>query len=121
MFPRVHNKDEDNSQLFLEFLEYLKRCKVVEAVDGDPLTFPYYRLRVDIVERYFDEYNANLHRMTNEARMEHYKRNPRTFHTHCPDGKEHKNIQDPSEPSYMCDTAYICVNCGWTHRVDSSD
>lgn len=115
---KPHDKNADNSLLFLKFLEnFKKRYRVVE---DDPGMSPYYKLPVHVVEHMLVEYNANLHRMTKEEREAHYKNNSGTWHKLCPDGTEHHFITDPSEPSYMCDTAYICVNCGWTKRVDSS-
>lgn len=114
-----HDKYKDNSQLFAEFLAYIRtRCRFEHPLTGEPV---FYRVPVSVVDLYIDSYNANLHRMTKEERKLHYDRNPGTYHKLCPDGKEHQFITDPSEPSYMCDTAYICVNCGFTQRVDSSD
>jgi len=119
MIPREHDKNADNARLFLEFLEnFKKRYKVVE---DDPNTLPYYKLPVHVVEHELEMYNVNLIRMTQEERKAHYDNHPGTWNRLCPDGKEHRFITDPSEPSYMCDTAYICVHCGWTKRVDSSD
>jgi hypothetical protein len=117
---KPHDKNEDNAKLFLEFLESFKKRRTT-VIKDDPNMVPYYRLPVQVVEHMLEEYNANLRRMTKEEREAHYHKNPKTFYNLCPDGKEHHSIGDPSEPSYMCDTAYICVNCGWTHRVDSSD
>jgi hypothetical protein len=39
---------------------------------------------------------------------------------YCPDGTYHK-YEVKADESYMCDTLYVCSQCGQRRRVDSSD